>query len=191
MHRQCMIYVSPMSGAHAWWFKNILLVENCAKVCSRRYDPPLPAAEDYSPLPTTEDLILHYQRDPSRASNYIFWLSSKRKMLLLLLDTATVECREQRAKSQAPQEPRALLRHYSLGRKERSLVRREREWAKKEKQRSQEFWRSQFLILYFQKKEQQLSVLSSLVFLSSCLEEDYSTRISQMIFEHLSIFCSV
>ena len=31
----------------------------------------------------------------------------------------------------------------------------------------------------------------SLVFLSSCLEEAYSTRISQMIFEHFSILCSV
>ena len=31
----------------------------------------------------------------------------------------------------------------------------------------------------------------SFVFLSSCLEEDCSTGISQMIFEHLFIICSV
>ena len=47
----------------------------------RRYDPPLPATEDYSqafyskrfdsPLPAMV-MILHYQRDPYGASGYIY-----------------------------------------------------------------------------------------------------------------------
>ena len=112
-HRQHMIYVSPMSGMHARWFWNILLAENYTKVYSRRYDPPLPAAEDYSPLLIVEDLILHYLQR--------IWFSTTSKILLelqaiysnhlpsrrcfcLLLLLLRAKSRELRAESQAPRE---------------------------------------------------------------------------------------
>ena len=44
--------------------------------------------------------------------------------------------------------------------------------------------------LFFEERTVAYSA-NSLVFISSCLEEDYSTGISQMIFEHLFVLFSV
>ena len=50
--------------------------------------------------------------------------------------------------------------------------------------------KSFFDTLFLEERTTAYSV-ESLVFLSSCLEEDYSTGISQMIFEYLFVLCSV
>ena len=144
-------------------------------------------------------MILRYQRDPSGASDYIYISSSQQKecsaycvepsllhfacCLLLLLP---------RAKCLEPSNSRviALLCHYSPRRKERSLVRRERVSQEGEAEITRVLKKS-FSDTLFLKKEQQLLVLRSFVFFSSYLEEDCSTEMSQMIFEHLSILCSV
>ena len=87
------------------------------------------------------------------------------------------------------QEPRALLRHYFLRRK-RSLVRRERVSQEGEAEFTRVQKKSFFATLFFEERTIAYSA-ESLMFLSSCLEEDCLTRISQMIFEHLFVLCSV
>ena len=47
-----------------------------------------------------------------------------------------------------------------------------------------------FDTLFFEERTAVYSA-KSCVFLSSCLKEDYSTGISQMIFEYLFVLCSV
>ena len=108
-------------------------------------------------------------------------------LLLLLLVAAAAEIQEPRAKHLKSQEP--LLHHYSPERKT-SPLRRERVSQEGEVE-STRVLKMSYSNTLFQKKAQQLSVLSSLVFLSSYLEEDCSTRISQMIFELLSVLYSV
>ena len=162
------------------------------------YDLPLPITEDYSPVSAAEDLILHYLQwlwfsttneiHLEYQTIYTSYLPSRRYFCLLLV-AATAKCWESRVKSQAPQEPRALLRHYSLERK-RSLVRRERVSQEGEA----EFTRVQkktFFDTLFSEERIVVYSVESHVFLSSCLEEDCSIDLSQMTFEHLSIFCSV
>ena len=48
-----------------------------------------------------------------------------------------------------------------------------------------------FFDTLFSKERRTAYSVESLMFFSSCLEEDCSIGISQMIFEHLSILCSV
>ena len=137
----------------------------------------------YSPLPVTGIILQCLQQKiwfsttsygydsplPVRS----FWsirlyilLSSQGKMLLplLLLELVLLLL------SAESKEPRALLRHFSPERRTSPLKEREIVWAKKEQQSSREFRRRFFDTLFL---------------------EDCSTEMSYMMFEHLSIFCSV
>ena len=139
----------------------------------KRYDPPLPATEDYSQESATEDLILHYLQRLwfsttseillEHQTIYTDYLPSGRCFCWLAFAWAcatAAECREQKAKSPPY--------HSSPERKTSPL--REIVWANKEKQSSQEFRRRFFDTLF---------------------SEDCSIEISHMMFEYLSIFCSV